>query len=514
MLQTIKPRGQRHLQIKIDAWLSVAVLVGLLYYSAFLPLHGSTLLLGPDPYWHIKTGQWILAHWQFPTVDFFSYTAAGKPWISTEWLSDILLASAYNIGGWRGVVILGALTCAGILAVVCFYLVQHLRFSVAVGWAFVTEAMISPHFLARPHLFSFVLLSIWMIKLLDAYDYDKFDFKSLWTFVPLMVLWANLHGSFTFGLAMLYVFAGFSFLQRAFHRHYADCLRLLIVAAVVTLSASLTPYGIKPALVTKEVLDMTFTNSHIIELRSLNFQQWPILLAGFVGLVSGILVFGVRLHGARLIAFAIILAAGLSYARGMIMFFLLAPFILARPVSESASYLAMQFSAARVVRGEANSDPVLRILARRAHVVAAACLAIAIAATAATWRQDYAPPKSVRPQAAIDYVRSANITGNVFNNLNFGGFLIISGIPTFVDSRNLPFGDDFMHRYFDAINVVDIAEALALLDKYKVTWVLIGPSDPLAKVLARDANWNEVFSDKYSIVFVRRTSTPASGKRV
>jgi hypothetical protein len=50
--------------------------------------------------------------------------------------------------------------------------------------------------------------------------------------------------------------------------------------------------------------------------------------------------------------------------------------------------------------------------------------------------------------------------------------------------------------------------AFELLDEYKVTWVILTPMAPLAKALARSALWDEVYSDKSSIVLVRR-QTPA-----
>ena len=107
-------------------------------------------------------------------------------------------------------------------------------------------------------------------------------------------------------------------------------------------------------------------------------------------------------------------------------------------------------------------------------------------------------------KAAIDFVRRANITGNVFNSYNFGGYLIFVGIPTFIDGRALLFGDDFVQRYFDTVNLVDINKSFEVLDEYRVQWVLLRPTQPLAKALDQDALWNNVYSDEYSVVFVRR----------
>src|SRR5450759_4062476 len=149
-------------------YLSRAITVFLMYYAGLLLLPGSSFLKDPDTFWHFRTGQWILDHVQFPTVDFFSYTASGKPWISTEWLSEIFFAVAFRFGGWRAVVVLAVISTAAIVGILVFYLVRYLRFSVAIGWAVLTTLAISPHFLARPHIFSYVLVAIWLIKLLDA----------------------------------------------------------------------------------------------------------------------------------------------------------------------------------------------------------------------------------------------------------------------------------------------------------------------------------------------------------
>ena len=88
-------------------YLGTAATVFFFYFSILL-LFSRTLLDDPDTFWHIRTGQWILDHAQFPTVDFFSYTAAGKPWIATEWLSEIFFATAFKFGGWHAVVVLAA----------------------------------------------------------------------------------------------------------------------------------------------------------------------------------------------------------------------------------------------------------------------------------------------------------------------------------------------------------------------------------------------------------------------
>jgi hypothetical protein len=483
---------------------SIALIVCLLYYSILFTFP-SYLLNDPDTFWHIRTGQWILDHAQVPTDDIFSYTAAGKPWISSEWLSEVFFATAFKFGGWQAVVALAAAACSAVIGILSFYLVRHLRFSVAIGWTVITALAISPHFLARPHVFSYVLLAVWMIKLLDAYDTDGFELSSLFTFAPFMILWANLHGSFTLGLVLLNVFVGCCLWQNIVQRNYTKCWHLLILVLAVTLCALITPYGISSALMTKEELNLKFASEHIGELRSPDFQNAKFHLFFLVATLSAMVGLGIELRGVRLIAFSIIILIGLSYTRGLTIFFILIPIILARPASTSAWWLAPQLSKVQTSDSDKLSDPVLRFLEERSTLVVAGSMAIAALVTVSTWsRAGVSPPEAIAPKAAIDFVQRTNINGNVFNDYDFGGYLIFRGIPTFVDGRDLPFGDAFLRRYFEAVALVDINTTFELLDEYKVTWVVLRPKAPLALALARSGQWDEVYSDKSSIVLVQR----------
>src|SRR5262245_34104023 len=84
---------------------SVGITVFLFWYAVLLSLPGSVTLRDPDTFWHIRTRQWILENAKVPVVDFYSYTMVGQPWISGQWLAEILFALAFKAAQWRGVVI-------------------------------------------------------------------------------------------------------------------------------------------------------------------------------------------------------------------------------------------------------------------------------------------------------------------------------------------------------------------------------------------------------------------------
>src|SRR5450756_2741102 len=125
------------------------------------------LLMDGDTGWHIRTGEYILDHARIPNQDLFSYSKPGAPWFAWEWLSDILFALLFRAAGLKGVVLFCGVMIAGIFTVLLRYtlwsgansLIALLTTLLAVGSS-------TMHFLARPHLFTLLLLpiSIWVLE--------------------------------------------------------------------------------------------------------------------------------------------------------------------------------------------------------------------------------------------------------------------------------------------------------------------------------------------------------------
>lgn len=481
-----------------------AFAVFILFYCLNL-LRAPILLQEPDTLWQIRAGQWTLDHARVPTVDFYSYTTAGKPWVSMQWLSQIIYALTFNAGGWRAMAVLAAASSAAIVGIVCFYLLRHLRFSVAIWCAVLTGAAMGPQSTARPHIFAYVLLAIWMISLLDAYDDEKFDLPPLWTLAPLMILWANIHGSFTYGLMLLYIFSGCCLYHNFVGRNYAKCRRVLIAATVTTACAAVTPYGIMPVFMTTTLVNMKFATGYINELRSPDFHASNFILIYFVAIFLAIAGFGIRLGGARLISFGLAAATGLRYMRALFMCFLLAPIILARPAARCFPALAAQSPPTESSDSKATPDALFGFLQKYATAVLVGCVALAVLTTASVWRRDdIVPSRTIAPEAAIDFVKRANITGNVFNSQQFGGYLIWSGIPVFIDGRLEVYGDAFVRKYAETVDLANVTKAYAVLDEYNIAWAILSPYEPLASELARNAAWEKAYEDADAVVFVRR----------
>ena len=129
-------------------------LLQVLFLSAGMP----RLFHDSDTGWHIRNGERILAATAVPRADAFSYTRQGQPWLSWEWLSDAVFGASHRIAGLSGVALIAAAAIA-----LTAYGAAHLALSIG-GNLFLTAAgtvlllgVTSMHWLARPHLFSWIL---------------------------------------------------------------------------------------------------------------------------------------------------------------------------------------------------------------------------------------------------------------------------------------------------------------------------------------------------------------------
>ena len=93
------------------------------------------------------------------------------------------------------------------------------------------------------------------------------------------------------------------------------------------------------------------------------------------------------------------------------------------------------------------------------------------------------PPTDTTPVAALEFAQREKLQGPVFNDYDFGGFLIHAGVPTFIDGRGELFGGDFIKRYADAIKLRGDDPLGLMLDRHCIEWTLLHNDQPANKLL-------------------------------
>ncbi len=476
------------------AWtVSWPLVLGLTMFLWLVGTASRHMLADPDTQWHVTVGNWILAHRAVPTVDLYSFTFTGQPWIAKEWLSQVLMAAAWDIAGWAGVVALAAAAFAATFALMLRLLLRDLKAFPAMMFVAVALTMTAGHMLARPHAFAMPFMLLWVEGLVRAVEERRAPDPLL---LICMLLWANLHGGFTFGLLLVGAFA----LEALVTAHDAGerkslffgWLKFGIAAGLV---ACITPYGPESILVTQRIFSLGDSLAYIVEWRSPNFQKEPlqellILVALYLTLSRGL-----KLPLIRLLVVLGLVHLYLRYVRNAELLAMVLPLVLA-PV------LARQWPS---IRADRQGSGLLNKLAAPAGQGALmASLVLAAAFTLGVVRfGSVATPDANTPKAALAYARDAGIKGNVFNHYGYGGYLISQGVPTFIDGRGELFGGEFIKRWVEAVNLLGDVPLEQTLDRWHIDWTLLMSEAPANKLLSRLPGWHQAYKDDTATIFVR-----------
>ncbi|BBL69963.1 hypothetical protein [Methylogaea oryzae] len=481
--------------------ISLPTLVGLLVFCALVHLDATE----GDTYWHVKAGEWIYAHRDVPRQDAFSYTRNGAPWVDFEWLAEIVLYAAYALDGWNGLRVLASLAAATAIAGIAHILLTR-RGSpyLAIVSAVMAFALCHAHFWARPHVLAWAPLAWWAAWQADA---GAKGTPPPWWTVPVLAVWANLHGSFTLGLVLAALAAA-----EAAERLWRDG-RLSVAAAkpwglyllALFAAAMATPYGLDGILITQQTFSMEKSMAYIAEWRSPDFQGgmhafefWLLLVIAAASLKR------LDVPWARWLLLFFLIDTALRYQRNAVLFGLLIPVYFGKAVDET--WISAYGSAVNLTlnRWPRRTSP------------AAWCAAAAIAfyfATAPLPLRDTGAARGFDAAEAVGAVRAWSAGGDpgpVFNDYGLGGYLIFAGIKPFIDGRNLLYGDDFVARYAEAENLTSPSALTGILAEYDIRWTLLSAQSPAAALLDHLDGWRRLYSNNRHVVHVRES--PASPK--
>jgi hypothetical protein len=468
-----------------------ALIAGAAVFAAVLWM--PVVLTDPDTLWHIVTGRWILANHHIPVLDTYSLTKAGHPWVAHEWLSEVVLALAYRCAGWNGVLILTAAVVGASILFVAAYVRRHARTDIALMLVVLAGGCAEPSLLARPHILALPLVALWSIGLVSARARET---APSFTLIPVMTLWANLHGGFAIGLALAGAFAIEAVFDPAGSRR--EALRgwgFFVLAAI--LAAIITPRGIDTLLFPFQLLSIR--DLHQIQewkpadYSQLNGMSVSILVALYLGMIGTL----------RLPRFRVLLTVGLVYAtmqhvRYEQLFGIIVPILLATALGRGTD-------------AETPRKPLAWKWAPIGLAGAAAIISLAFRIAQPVEREDAGYYASAALAAAPADLRAKP----VLNDYGFGGLLIFDGIRPFIDGRADLYGDDFLDTYLSIMHA-DGATLDDVLCHYGIEWTIFRPDTVVPALLDRTAGWHRLYSDKFAVIHVRdphSSSQPCSATR-
>jgi hypothetical protein len=458
----------------------------------------------PDLWGHVAFGRAMLATHRLAFHDPYSYSAPGHLWLNHEWLSEALMGAFYDLGGVIGLKLMKFGCCAALIVLLARGLAEiDSLMTLQFGLLIAAAIAIAPQMQFRPQLFSFAMIA-GLLAILTKYTYR--GEAPLFALIPMLWLWANLHGGFLIGLAALATFSAV--------RITTDLLggrgpwvgaRLFVILAASIAVTFVTPFG----LGTWYAVGHALTNSHtrqVIEdwqplMRSL-IAMWhqnhvgaiPDLFAIAIFMALGVtLVLNPRRGDSAIVAVALLLIGAALLATRNVPLAVIASVV---PLAEHSSSF---FHATQTHRASRGGQILIAVIA--------VILLIGSGLLSPTLRAG-----SSKPVGAIAFMRERRLRGNVMSDFAWGEYLIWHLAPAskvFIDGRydtvyppNVI--DDYLTFQYGELGGKEI------LRKYPHDFILLSPNDESALALVGAApQWKRIYRDGTCILFARADSEAA-----
>jgi hypothetical protein len=458
-------------------------------------------VMDADVWWHLRTGQWLIENQALPATDPFCEATSGKPWVVYSWLYAIIFYGAHAGLGLSGLLWFRVVLCLGV--VTAFYRLiasREPRFLAASLLTGLISLALLPLLTERPWLVSILFAVVTLGVILEARA-GRWR-GAYWLLPGVFALWANMHIQFVYGLCLLALACAAPLLDRMLgwsdeaSSAAASWRKLAGLAAACLLATLFNPYHLRLYQVVLDCMALQASAFPINELQSLEFRsawEWAVL-----GLA---LLSAFRLgRRQRLSSFQVLLLAGA---------------VICAFRSRRDVWLVAVAAAALIPSGKRRAtNGNVAILEgpfplTRKRLAAAALVVMAMAGLMA-WSRNLSEPELRRavaeayPTRAAAYVQSRGWRGPLFNDYNWGGYLMwqlpalkvsIDGRASLHEGRRLQRSADTWAGNPGWQDDPELAAANVVIG-----W----RSAPLATLLRTDDRFELAFEDDLAVVFVRR----------
>src|SRR5450755_168111 len=477
--------------------------------------------------WHIRNGEQILQTRAITRTDLFSSTMSGHAWYAWEWFYDVIIAAIHHWLGLNGVVFFTALAITATFAIALHVgLKRGGGLPILMALLVLSIGAASIHFLARPHVLSWLLTVIWFHLLdSDANAESPKGFRRLFWYPLLMLFWTNLHGGFLLGLVLIILYGvgeaidfGLSrdSLIRALSRTKVS--RFIAVFFLSFLASLINPFGYKLYTHIYEYLTNRFLMDHIEEFLSPNFHGGAqqcfavLLLITLIALASA----REKLISARLLVVVFAAYSGLYSSRNLPVSSILITLVIAPILTKTIATAAQGkkiLSSPRKLFERLSSfscrmDSMESSFRGHGWAVLAVLVGIAICMHGGKigdqqWMNSRFSPERF-PVQAVSVVASRQIHDPIFCPDYWGGYLIYRLYPqskVVIDDRHDLYGENFLEQYLQVVHVT--SQWSEVLDRQRLNWVLTPKRSSLANILKESPEWVLSYEDGTASLFKR-----------
>ncbi len=489
--------------MKIQKYL-IPSISDIIFISVFLYLSlsiGNSLLNDGDTGYHIRAGDYILENLSIPKKDIFSYHYPPFPWTAHEWLSEVIMAIIHKISGLTGIVLFFSFLIA--LSYYIFFKIlrrYETNILITILLTLLVIASSQIHWLARPHMFSLLLFIIWYY-LLDEFQYR--DRNHLFFMPFLMLLWVNLHGGFISGfiLLALYLFGNIAIFLKSKDELVKRRITNLVIISFLCLAATLiNPYGYKILLFPFKLTSNKFIMDNVNEFLSPNFHE-PMFFTVLLFITIGTLALSKkRLNAIEFMLILLFIYMPLYSIRYVPLFAVISAPIISRHLQnllEENKGRFKSFLNNRAMRISSIDSSAKGYLFPLLSIIFVLSLSL-------SGEIRFSFDEKSKPVDAVEFIKKEKIKGNMFNNDEFGDYIIYAAWPqykVFFDGRSDMYGTEMMKEYFKVTRIQPDIDNV--LEKYKIDWIIYDSGSSLSVYLLQKKDWKLIYSDGVADIFVR-----------
>lgn len=486
-----------------------------------------------DLWWLLKAGEWAVQHGQIPTVDVYTFTAAGRPYyFGHSWLAAVLLYLLSSLGGLGALVLGQAVLGVGIaLLLLAESRRRGASLPLAAGTALLGGVSLTPFLTLRAQVFSFLIFAA-VAYILGRYRDGQGNQLGL---LPLLVAaQVNLHGAWTITLLLLGLAVVLSAAELLFRRQGLRRWWPLLAWSLAALAATLMhPYGWEIYPRTVAIAGSPISMEHVAEwqpIRLASPESWPLLALAAL-LAAGMLGCPQRRSLYDIVLALVFLALGVRYLRMLPFFLLLASPIVAGlfagigPARLRRLLFWKRIGPVETGHPSAEEPTGRPAPLRRGGIPAlnAVCLGLALLVALGSLPQvrlplsggseaDLVDPIFPAPQA--DYIAAhARRGARIFNNADWGAYLTWRLYPqalVYVDGRVELFPLSIWEDYL-RISAGDDA-SFALLDAYGVDYLVLDKERQMQLIAAAPAHgWHLITENWRGVLLARELPTASDG---
>ncbi len=479
-----------------------------------------------DIWWNLKAGEYILTNIGIPDQNIFSFTAPDHPWLPHEWLSEVVFYLVYRALGMLGLIAFGILLNAVACGLVYKLTMRYSRSPYLASLiTLLATLMMLGNFSLRPYLFG----NLFFICTLHAMEEPSAGGRLRPVLVFLLfATWANFHGSFLLGLALilLYLFAALAGHLRSPHRSWAEARSLVLDLVVALAACMVTPNHVFGLIFPLAYLQRALSP----ELSYLtNISEWQ--PAGFSTPLGQMISFYVMfcmfallgsgrapraVHIGLLVAFAVFAFATI---RNIPLLGIAATPVLARhlPLTLGRTWRLMTRKTPLVGFFDRLHERSLALNRRSYTVILPTLWVVLLVGMFALPRSCSVSYRSLTgtehladlspgfyPRALIAELKQRGSDHRIFNYFNWGGAFIWALYPkerVFIDQRNDCYPLEVFQDYF-AVHRVE-RDWLEVLDRWEIDTVAYPVDSRLAEALHKHPQWSLEYRDDQAVLFSR-----------